>query len=137
MAFAHHGPYFTVVNRTCRPLQITVDGVPYIMQPGANRDVPAAVAQYAERQHPRRGTWDDTMQYGESLLVVKELCTDPARMSMIPPGKEHLGDELIDRVTFPHKKPIELEKLSRPANREDPFAAEKILVDLIHENPVH
>jgi len=129
------GPFFTVLNRTSRPLEVMVDGTPFIMQPGANRDVPAAVAQYAEKQHPRRGTWDDKLQDGESLLVIKELCTDPARMSMIPPGKEHLGDEMINRQEFPHAHPVTLEKVSRPGKREDPFDGETTGIDFNHENP--
>jgi hypothetical protein len=120
------GPFYTVVNRTSRVLTVTVDGVCFKMQPGLNPDVPSAVAQYCERQHPRRGTFDETMQHGESLLVVKELCAEPARMSLIPPGREHLGDEMIDRREFPHDNPVQLERVARPANYdESPFGSEE------------
>lgn len=132
------GPYFTVVNRTSRPLNITVDGINFPMNPGENRDVPAAIAQYAEKQHPRKGTFDATLQFGETLLVVKELCHDPALMSMIPPGKEHLGEETIDRVATPHKTDVSIEQLPRQANREDlnPFGSEAMgAIELIRENP--
>ena len=121
----NNGPFYTVINRTSRPLTVTVDGVQFRMQPGVNPDVSAAVAQYAEKQHPRRGTFDDTLMFGESLLVVKELCTDPALMSMLPPGKEHKGEELIDRELFPHAHPVRLEKIARVSNREEmPFGDE-------------
>jgi hypothetical protein len=120
------GPFYTVINRTSRPLTVTVDGVCFDMQPGVNVDVPSAVAQYAAKQHPRRGTFDHTIQHGESLLVVKELTKDPAMYAMIPPGKEHLGDELIDRRAHPHDKPVHLEKISRAANYdESPFGSEE------------
>jgi len=84
------------------------------------------VAQYAAKQHPRRGTFDETIQHGQSLLVVKELAKNPNDYSMIPPGKEHLGDELIDRQAHPHDKPVHLEKIARPANwDESPFGSEE------------
>jgi hypothetical protein len=119
------GPFYTVINRTSRVLVVTVDGVCFKMQPGTNPDVPSAVAQYCERQHPRRGTFDETIQQGESLLVVKELCHDPERMSLIPPGQEHLGDELIDRRMHPHEHPVQLERIARPGNYEEsPFGGE-------------
>jgi hypothetical protein len=115
----NNGPFYTVINRTSRPLTVTVDGVQFVMQPGSNPDVPSAVAQYCEKQHPRRGTFDDTLMFGESLLVVKELCPDPALMSMLPPGREHKGEELIDRVAFPHDKEVNIERLGRVMNREE------------------
>lgn len=119
------GPFYTVINRISRPLTVTVDGVQFVMQPGENPDVPSAVAQYCEKQHPRRGTFDATLQFGESLLVVKELCHDPKLMSMIAPGREHLGEELMDRVENPHARAVQIEPLPRVGNHEEnPFGNE-------------
>lgn len=134
----NRGPFFTVINRISRPLNITVNGVNFVMNPGENRDVPAAVAQYAERQHPRRGTFDTTLQVGESLLVVKELCHDPKLMSMIAPGHEHLGDEQIDRVANPHQQEVTIEQLPRQSNRDElnPFGNEALgSIEMIRETP--
>jgi hypothetical protein len=116
------GPFFTVINRTCRPLSVVVDGVTMVMQPGPNLNVPAAFAEFSEKQHPRLGTYDDTIKGGETLLVVKELCDDPARMAMIRPGREHLGPELTDRTAFPQpaeRGEVVLERMSRPRTYED------------------
>lgn len=113
------GPFYTVFNRTSRVLTVTVDGVCFQMQPGRNPDIPSAVAQYAEKQHPRRGTFDSTLMFGESLLVVVEHCNDPERMSILPPGKEHKGDEMIDREQFPHEQPVRIEKIARQMNRDE------------------
>jgi len=119
------GPFYTVINRISRVLTVTVDGVCFDMQPGLNPSIPSAVAQYAAKQHPRRGTFESTLQRGESLLVVKELCSDPTAMSMIPPGQEHLGEEAIDRRAFPQAHPTHLERLARPGNYEEtPFGSD-------------
>ena len=103
-------PFFTVINRTCRVLTVTVDGVAFVMQPGENPGISWAVAQYATKQHPRKGTFERTIQVGESLLAVKGI-TDPRLSTLIPPGQEALGDELIDRRAFPHKHAVQLEEL--------------------------
>lgn len=119
------GPFYTVLNRTSRVLPVTVDGVVFKMQPGRNPDVPSAVAQYAEKQHPRRGTFDSTLTFGDSLLVVVETCTDPERLKLLPPGREHLGEEMMDRNQNPHDQPVRLEKIARQMNRDEdaPFGS--------------
>jgi hypothetical protein len=120
------GPFYTVLNRTNKPLTVTVDGVQFVMVPGDNPDIPSAVAQYCERQHPRRGTFDSTLQFGESLLVVKELCGNPDLMTMIAPGQEHLGVEMTDRKANPAAHATSFEQLPRVGNRDEanPFGNE-------------
>jgi hypothetical protein len=109
-----NGPFYTLINRTTRRLTVTVDGRQWDLEPGENRNIPSAVAQYAQKQHPRLGTFDESGLFGESLIAVKGV-TPADQATMIPPGREHLGDELIDRVKHPHKKPTSFESL--PARR--------------------
>lgn len=108
-------PFYTLINRTSRPLTVIVDGVSFVLEPGENPGISWTVAQYAQKQHPRRGTFDRTMRLGESLIAVKGMSA-PHECRLIPPGREHLGDELINRKEFPLKAGMEIESLP-PAYR--------------------
>lgn len=109
------GPFFTLINRTTRRLPVTLDGRQWVLEPGENHHIPAAVTAHAQRQHPRRGTFDITGQFGESLIAIKGV-TPPAQSTLLPPGQEHLGPELFDRQANPHKRPVEIEEVA-PARR--------------------
>lgn len=133
------GPFVVVVNRTSRPLNIRADGRTFTMKPGRNPGIPHRIADYGVRQHPRLGTFDKTMGGGESLLGVEGF-TPREQLTAIPPGKEHLGRELVDREAFPQgpeRGQTVLEDLPprRRVEERNPLAKEKTEIDMIHETP--
>lgn len=131
------GPFVVVVNRTSRPLQVRVDGRTWTLKPGRNPGISHVVAEFAVKQHPRLGTFDKTMQGGESLVGVEGF-TPKEHLTPIPAGREHLGRELVDRTAFPQptsRGKIELEELPerRRVEERNPLAGEKTEIDMISE----
>jgi len=126
------GPFVVVVNRTTRGLTVKVDGRTWVLKPGVNQGIPHVVAEYAIKQHPRMGTFSKTLGGGESLVGIVGY-TDPAHLTPLAPGKEHLGNELIDRAANPLPPNTTFEALPdrRRVEDRDPLAGEKIHVDLM------
>lgn len=132
-----HGPFYVVINRTTRALTVSVDGRSWVLKPGRNPGIPAAVVPYALKQHPRLGTFSKNLGGGESLVGV-EGYTPADQLTPIPPGKEHLGAELIDRVANPEAGPHVLESLPerRRVEERNPLAGEEIgRIDMISPDP--
>lgn len=88
-----------VFNRTARVLDVRVDGRIWPLQPGDNF-LPAVCVPYAQRQHPRMGTFAKGAVMGESLIGVYGH-TPAEFMTPLQPGKEHRGNERIDRTENP------------------------------------
>jgi hypothetical protein len=128
------GPFVQVVNRTTRGLTVKVDGRTWVLKPGVNANVPHVVAEYAIKQHPRHGTADKTMGRVQSLVGVLGV-TDPKDLTPLPPGKEHLGDEYIDRQAFPLPANTEFEALPerRRVEDRDPLAGETVHIELTRD----
>jgi hypothetical protein len=107
-----------VFNRTSRVLDVRCDGRIFPLQPGENQ-IPAVVVPYAQRQHPRLGTWEKGAIYGESLVGVIGMTPDE-QMTPLLEGHEHLGNEHIDRQAHPFERPM----------RHEPMASARTMVDI-------
>ncbi len=126
------GPFVVVINRTSRPLTVQVDGQQWVMKPGRNTGISHVVAERAVKQHPRKGTFDRRLSGGESLLVVEGF-TPPELCTPIPPGQEHLGDDLVDRKQHPNAVGTATEMLPerRRVEERNPFEHESHEISMI------
>ncbi len=125
------GPFVTVINRTTRGLTVKADGRTWVLKPGVNANIPHVVATFALKQHPRLGTFDKTLGGGESLVGILGR-TDPRFLTPLAAGKEHLGNEYVDRDANPLPKNTEFEGLPerRRVEERDPLAGETVHIDL-------
>lgn len=114
----------TVYNRTSRTLSVHVDGRVWDLQPGENK-IPAICVPYAQRQHPRMGTFDRGALSGESLIAVPGM-TPPEQCTPLQPGREHNGLERIDRVANPIDRPTQYERMPSERTAIDMNAIQEI-----------
>ena len=126
------GPFVVVINRTSRDLTVQVDSRQWVLKPGRNAGLSHIVAERAIKQHPRRGTFDTRLGGGESLVGVEGF-TPADQLTPIPPGREHLGEGLVDRQAFPLSKNVETELLPerRRVEERNPLGGESHTISVL------
>lgn len=113
-----------VFNRTSQVLDVRCDGRVFPLQPGLN-EIPAVAVPYAQRQHPRMGTFAKGALYGESLIGIPGV-TEAEQMTPLLEGHEHKGTERIDRDEYPHDRPMRVEPIAGARTAIDAGIAEAV-----------
>ncbi len=87
----------TLINRTNKVLEVTMNGRVIKLKPGKNLATTDWI-RFAKQQHPRMGTFDPSGMDGDYLVAV-EGYDKPENCTMIAPGDEHHGNgvERFDR----------------------------------------